>query len=288
MGVNLKENYHVIKVFNNNVVLVKQAGIEKVLYQKGLGFGKHADDIIADDIDIEKIFSIVDRNNCKSFNELTSSIDKSLVALCEEIIYMISKELGEELNEKIHISLIDHISFTLKRLETHDEIQNPFLAETETLYKREFQLAKKAMSMLEKHINVSIPDGETGFIALHIHSARSGGKLSNTIKYASLSCSIKDLIENELNISIDCESFDYVRFLTHIRFAIERIMNNNPIKNELLVSIKRKFKKSYEIATKAAGIIENELSINVVEDEIGYLAIHIERLRCMTEKYLKK
>lgn len=288
MGGNLKENYHVIKVFNNNVVLVKQAGVEKVLYQKGLGFGKHADDIINGDIEVEKTFSIVDEDNCKNFDQLTCNIDKSLIALCEEIIYMISNELGEELNEKIHISLIDHISFTIKRLKTDNEIQNPFLIETETLYKREFQLAKKAMDMIERNINVSIPDGEIGFIALHIHSARNEGKLSNTIKYIFLSSSIIELIENELNISIDCESLDYARFLTHVRFAIERIINNNPIKNELLVPIRRKFKKSYEIATKAAGIIENELGIKVVEDEVGYLAIHIERFRDMTKKQLKE
>lgn len=276
-----EENYEILKVFNNNVLLVKQAGIEKVLYERGLGFGKHTGQFINCQTPIEKVFSIEDKNNSQNFLQLTSNVDNSLIALCEEIIYMISNELHEELNEKIHISLIDHISFTVKRLETDNEIQNPFLVETETLYKREFQLASKAVHMLEKNLNIVIPEGEIGFIALHIHSARNEGRLSNTIKYAFLSNSIVELLEDELNISVDRQSLDYARFLTHLRFAIERIISNNPIKNELLYSIKRKFKKSYEIAKKAAKIIENELFVKVVDDEIGYIAIYIERFKSM-------
>lgn len=281
MNEHSKENYEVIKVFNNNVILVKQGEVEKVLYERGLGFGKHTGDTIDSSTRVDKIFSIEDKNNSNNFLQMASNVDNSLIALCEEIIYMISKELGEELNEKIHISLTDHIAFTIKRLQSGDEIQNPFLVETQTLYKREFGLAEKAVRILEKNLNITIPDGEIGFIALHIHSARNEGNLSNTIKYAFLSNSITELVEDELGISINRESLDYARFLTHIRFAIERIMNNNPIKNELLISIKRKYKKSYAIAKKAAKIIESELSKEVVDDEIGYIAIHIERFRNM-------
>lgn len=274
-------DFQVVKVFNNNVVLACQAGIEKVLYEKGIGFGKHTGDIISSRTPIDKIFSIEDNHNSQNFIKLASNVDSSLIALCEEIIYMISKELGEDLNEKIHVSLIDHIAFTVQRLEKGDVFQNPFLIETETLYKREFDLAKKAVKLLEKNLNISIPDGEIGFIALHIHSARGEGKLSNTLKYAYLSNCIIKLIEDDLNITIDHKTLDYARFLTHIRFTIERIINHNPIRNELLTSIKRKYKRSYKTAKKAAELIENELHLKVPEDEVGYIAIHIERFSCM-------
>ncbi len=93
--------------------------------------------------------------------------------------------------------------------------------------------------MLEDRLNLVIPDEEAGFITLHIHSARNEGKLSNTIKYAFLSNTIIEFLEDELSIEIDKSSLDYARFLTHIRFAIERILNNTPIKNELLTAIKK-------------------------------------------------
>ncbi|MBI6874144.1 glucose PTS transporter transcription antiterminator GlcT [Clostridium aciditolerans] len=272
-------DYKVIKIFNNNVIFASQDKDEKILFGKGIGFGKHTGDIVPSTIVVDKIFTIEDKSNTKAFNELVNNIDSDLMGLCEEVICMISNELNEVLNEKIHVSLIDHITFTLKRLRENDEIENPFLVETETLYKNEFEVARKAVSMLEDRLKISIPDGEIGFITLHIHSARNQGKLSNTLKYAFLSSTIVEFLEDALNIEIDRQSLDYARFLTHIRFAIERILNNTPIKNELLDVIKKRYSTSYKLAKKAAKIIENGLGLEVIEDEIAYLAIHIQRFK---------
>jgi len=278
MGSLFKADYTIQKVFNNNVLLVTQKKKEKILFGKGLGFGKHLDDILSSDTKIDKIFSL-DDTNYNNFKELVTNVDDELIGLCEEIIFMISKELNEDLDEKIHISLTDHIAFTLKRLKQNDEIENPFLIETETLYKREFEIAKKAVSMLEKKMNIIIPDGEIGFITLHIHSARNNGKLSNTIKYTFLANSIIELIEDNLNIQIDKKSIDYVRFITHVRFTIERLINNNTIKNELYDIIKKQYNDSYCLAQKVCKLIETQLSLTVVEDEVAYIAVHIEKFK---------
>ena len=274
-----KTDYTIQKVFNNNVLLVTQKNKEKILFGKGLGFGRLLGDVLPPDTKIDKIFSLDDKANYNNFKELVTTIDNELIGLCEEIIFMISKELNEELNEKIHISLTDHIAFTLKRLKQNDEIENPFLIETETLYKREFEIARKAVSMLEKKMNIIIPDGEIGFITLHIHSARNKGKLSNTIRYFFLSNSIIDFIEDSLNLQIDKQSIDYARFVTHLRFAIERLLNNTPIRNELRDIIKKQYMESYSLAEKVCKLIEDQLHLNVMEDEVAYIAVHIEKLR---------
>ncbi|MBW9156715.1 PRD domain-containing protein [Clostridium sp. FP2] len=274
-----KADYTIQKVFNNNVLLVTQKNSEKILFGKGLGFGKHFGDILSSKTEIDKIFSLDDKTNYHNFKELVTTVDNELIGLCEEIIFMISKELNEDLNEKIHISLTDHIAFTLKRLKQNDEIINPFLVETETLYKREFEIAKKAVSMLQKKLNIIIPDGEIGFITLHIHSARNNGKLSNTIKYAFLSNSIIELIEDSLDLEIDTGSIDYARFITHIRFAIERLINNTPIRNELIDVIKKQYSDSYTLAQKVCNLLASELQLNVMEDEVAYIAVHIEKFK---------
>ena len=277
-----KAEYTIQKVFNNNVLLVTIENKEKILFGKGLGFGKHIGDILSSDNKIDKIFSLDDINNYNNFRELVTTVDDELIGLYEEIIFMISKELNEELNEKIHISLTDHIAFTLKRLKQNDEIENPFLIETETLYKKEFEIAKKAVSMLEKKMNIIIPDGEIGFITLHIHSARNNGKLSNTIKYTFLCNSIIEFIEDDLNIHIDKRSIDYARFITHIRFTIERLINNTPIRNDLFDVIKKQYSSSYTLAQSVSNIIESQLNLTVVEDEVAYIAVHIEKFKNVT------
>lgn len=269
----------VVKVFNNNVILVLQQEKEKIIFEKGIGFGKHPEDVMEINLSISKVFSLENRDNSIKFKQLITKVDDQTIGLCEEIIYMISKELNEELDERIHISLTDHIAFTLFRLKQLDEIENPFSVVTETLYKSEFIIARKAVAMIEKEMGIRIPDGEIGFITLHIHSARNKGKLSNTMKYTYLSSSVMELIEAELKIEIDTTSLDYARFLIHIRFAIERIMNNCQIKNELLSAIKRTLKLSYKLSKKVATLIEEDLNLKVKDDEIGYIAMHIERFK---------
>lgn len=273
-------DYQVVKVFNNNVVLALENNKERILIAKGIGFGKKTGDILSHATSFEKVFTIDDAENSGRFRELLNKISDDIFVLCENIIHMVSVELGEELNEKIHINLVDHIAFMLKRVASGDEITNPFQTEVSILYKREFELAEKAVAILEENTKLKIPDGEIGFIAMHIHSARNSGKLSQTIKSAFLSNSIVELIEEETNREIDRHSLDYARFLTHVRFTVERLMSNTPIKNDLLDAIKEKYRISYSLAEKIGHIIASELALNSVpEDELGYLAIHVEKLR---------
>ncbi|MCR6516438.1 MAG: glucose PTS transporter transcription antiterminator GlcT [Clostridium sp.] len=279
----LKGDMTLTKVFNNNIVLVKSGGKEKILFAKGIGFGKKFGNIIKKGTEVDKIFIIEDENNIENFQKMMGRVDDEFLGICEELIFDISESLGEELSENIHIGLIDHLSFAVKRLENNEEIQNPFIVEIETLYPREYELARNAAKRLSEKIGVDIPDGEIGFITLHIHSARNNGKLSNTIKYSYLSNTIVEYVEDALNIEISRKSLDYARFLTHIRFAIERIMTKSPIENDLISVIRIRYKKSYKIAIKIGKILEEELDTKIVEDEIAYLAMHIERFRVSVE-----
>lgn len=277
--VTLNNNCIVNKSFNNNIVLVKSNGKEKILFSRGIGFNKKHGDIINKGTNVDKIFSIENEDNIRNFKNLINTVDDEFMAFCEEIIYFLSDEMGEELSENIHIGLIDHLQFAVKRLQNNEEIVNPFLVEIQTLYKVEYKLAEIVCNKIEKKMNIKIPEGEAGFIALHIHSARNNGKLSNTIKYSIIASEVIKYVEEALNIKIDKSSLDYARFLTHLRFTMERIMTNVRITNDLIDVIKKRYKISYSIAKEVAKIVERRLEVQVQEDEISYMAMHIERFR---------
>lgn len=272
-------DFIVIKAFNNNIVLVEKENKEKLLFAKGIGFAKKKGDIISQNTRIDKVFVIENQQNVKKFNEIINGTDKKFLSLCEEIIYKISEELNEELNENIHVALTSHLSFALERLKNGQKIDNPFLIEIETLYDRDFRIAKKVAEKIKKETNILIPDEEVAFIALHINSARNNGKLSNAIKYSLLASSIVEYMETKLEVKISRKSLDYARFLAHIRFAIERIKNNRSNKNDLKNVIRLIYDKSYNIAVGISEIIQNEMDIEIDQDEVAYLAMHIERFR---------
>lgn len=283
MGVNIKKGI-VIKALNNNMVLIKEQGVEKILLAKGIGFNKKFGDILEDNLEVDKVFSIEDKKNQENLKEVYNRVDGEFVAICEEALAEISEELGEELNETIHIGLIDHLAIAMKRLKNKEQINNPFIVEIETLYSVEFEMAKKIVNKLQDKYEIDFPEGEIGFITLHIHSARNGKMLSNSIKYSYLSNKIIIYIEEKFNSKIDKRSLDYARFLSHVRFTIERVLTDTVLKNDLTEIIKKSYPVSYEIAEGASKIIEETLDKKVYDDEVAYIAIHVERFRVALQK----
>lgn len=283
MGVNIKKGI-VIKALNNNMVLIKEQGVEKILLAKGIGFNKKFGDILEDNLEVDKVFSIEDKKNQENLKEVYNRIDGEFVAICEEALAEISEELGEELNETIHIGLIDHLAIAMKRLKNKEQINNPFIVEIETLYSVEFEMAKKIVNKLQDKYEIDFPEGEIGFITLHIHSARNGKMLSNSIKYSYLSNKIIIYIEEKFNSKIDKRSLDYARFLSHVRFTIERVLTDTVLKNDLTEIIKKSYPVSYEIAEGASKIIEETLDKKVCDDEVAYIAMHVERFRVALQK----
>lgn len=283
MGVNIKKGI-VIKALNNNMVLIKEQGVEKILLAKGIGFNKKFGDILEDNLEVDKVFSIEDKKNQENLKEVYNRVDGEFVAICEEALAEISEELGEELNETIHIGLIDHLAIAMKRLKNKEQINNPFIVEIETLYSVEFEMAKKIVNKLQDKYEIDFPEGEIGFITLHIHSARNGKMLSNSIKYSYLSNKIIIYIEEKFNSKIDKRSLDYARFLSHVRFTIERVLTDTVLKNDLTEIIKKSYPVSYKIAEGASKIIEETLDKKVYDDEVAYIAMHVERFRVALQK----
>ncbi len=279
---NTGQEYIVKKVFNNNVVLARVENIrrELILVGKGLGFAKDQGDIInSNNVNIDKEFRPVSKGDNEKYQQLLEDVDEEIIGLTTEIIAMVTSKLGEELADHIHIALTDHIAFALKRLKEGMEITNPFLHETKTLYSMEYKLAQRAADMIEERSGIIIPESEIGFITLHIHGARTERGLSKTVKYTALFKEMVNIVEEELNIKLSYKSLNYARLITHLRFALERIEKGKTDQNPLLNTIRNDFKEAYKVANKLGEHIEEKLSFHVSEDEKGYLALHLQRLK---------
>ena len=154
----MRDNYKIIKVMNNNVILANnfQNDNEAVLVGKGIGFGKKVNSVVKiSKNEIEKMFITYDEKMKKDYFEIIDSIDNVIIETCSEIILKAEEVLGE-LNSRIHIVLTDHISFALERINMGLTIENPFLNEIKVLYKKEYELAVETRELLKKRMNIDI------------------------------------------------------------------------------------------------------------------------------------
>ena len=100
----------------------------------------------------------------------------------------------------------------------------------------------------------------------------------------SLVNDIEKYVEEKLGYCIAKDSLDYARFCTHVKFAIQRILTNNTVENDLTRLIKSTYPESYSISEGIAEIIGDNIGVSVTEEEIACLTIHIERFRINRKK----
>lgn len=273
------EGYIVSKVLSNNVVITQKDDEIFVLTGKGIGFGKKKGDPITEKDIIEQKFIQIKSEFKENYNRILTTVEKEIIAVSEEIIKLAVERLGKELNSHIHIGLTDHINFAIKRMQEGINIVNPFDMEIKTMYPTEYAIAEEALELIKKRLEISLPESEKGFIALHIYSARVNQSVGETLRYTQIVKEIVEYIQKQINITIDEKSLDYIRLISHLRYALYRIDHDKPIKNVLLSSIKRQLKDEYKLSKKVCDIIAQKLDKKVPEDEIGYIAVHLSRIK---------
>lgn len=223
--------YTVIKALNNNVIIaLNNDDQEVVLIGKGIGFNKKRNDIIQEDT-VEKLFELRNKAEQENYKKLLPSMEDSTLEAIITAIEMIKRRSNTLINEKVHVALTDHILFAITRLKRGMEITNPFLSETKALYPFEYELASEIVDNMNQSLDIQLPEGEVGFIALHVHSAITDKSLSDLSVYSNLLSRLTRTIEEQLKIDIDREGIDYLRLVRHIRYTIERVINGEKWKS---------------------------------------------------------
>lgn len=274
-------NFRILKILNNNIVLAYDFKNKKdtILMGKGIGFGKKENKkVFIPHKTIQRSFVANDEKMQNEYFRLVKQIDPSVIETCEKIIDIAERELGD-LNSHIHILLTDHISFALERVKLGMRIENPFIEEIKILYQDEFEIATRAIEMIKKKLSIDLGFGEIGFVAMHLHSAIKNVNVKETMRNTRIVNDMINIIEEGLNLKLDKTKYDYRRLINHLQGTLDRIKIRNFIENPLLENIKKEFKDSFEIMKIIKAMVEEEYETGIPEQELGYMAIHIERLK---------
>lgn len=266
------------KVLNNNAVIIRDEGEEKIAIGTGVGFGKKKNDILQKD-KVEKIFIL---NENEKMLQLLSRIPEEHLSLTEEIIRYAEKKLDTQLGDHILLALTDHISFAIERAEEGIHLQNKLLQEIRILYKKEFDVGLWGVQLINERMQVELPIDEAAFIALHVHTMKmKGGDVREVVRQTSIVLDMVKTIKNTLNIDIKEEDISYERLITHLRFALVRAAEYDvhSMDKDILEMIKKKYQASFQCANQVAQKVFETYGIDLPEEEQGYIALHIERLR---------
>lgn len=275
------DNIIIEKVINNNIISAyEKSGAEVIVMGRGIGFKKKQGEMVPAD-QISKIFRIKSRTLAEQFKELLANMPLERVRISDEIISHAKDHLKLKLNQSIYVTLTDHINFAIERVSQGIEPQNALLWEIKRFYPQEFQLGIYALELIQDRLDILLPEDEAGFIALHFVNAEYGTDIRDAVKFPDQMQAIVDIVERDLGILLDESSLHYERFMTHIKFLIQRIYRKELLSSEdreLSLLMQRKYPREYQCSVKVAEYIMQATGSRLSEEEIMYLSVHIRRV----------
>lgn len=270
--------FRVKKALNHNTVIAigKEDNREYLLIGKGIGFGKKVTERI-DPPEGTTVYSLQEHTARGSAMDLVKEMDPVFLEIAEEVL----KE-GEKIFGKIDWSILfpmaDHIAFAVRRIQNGEQISNPLTLDIQALFHMEYKTAECVRFILRERLGVEIDEHEIGYIALHIHSAIEDENVALSMQIARTVRECIELVEEQTGQRIDIQSLSYNRLMNHVRYMAARAIKGERLKLNMNDYMSVKFPEAFRLAQRVCGHLERYLRKNLEEAEIGYLAMHIERV----------
>lgn len=268
------------RVFNNNVAMVDDRGVERIAIGCGIAFQKHRGDSV-DPSTLEKLFTLDDPASLNRLERLVKGIPSEYLALAEEIVAMLRTEPSLVVDDNVLIALTDHISLSLERERAGVPCENPLLSEIKAFYRKEFALALRAKEIIKRRTGISISEEEVGFIALHIVNASMHQRADHLVLSIQMIQEIFDIVGSEFDLEFDEGSIQYERFLRHLQFFAQRVFGSNASQSDdtFLFNLgKDQFPAAFECTERIRDHVRQTYKVSITDAECGYLAYHIMNL----------
>lgn len=274
--------YRVRKALNHNTLIAisMENNQEYLLIGKGIGFGKKVSERFEIPENIEcSVYSLHEQTERGKAMELIKGIEPVYLEIAGKVLAK-SEEVFGKIDKRILFPMADHIAFAVQRIRANEQISNPLTDDIRALFHMEYKTAECVKDILWEMLQVEIDEHEIGYIALHIHSAIEDENVALSMQIAMAVRECIRMIEEETGQTIDVMSLSYNRLMNHIRYMVARSIKGEKLKLNMNDYMSVKFPKSFWMATEVCKQLEKQLhrTSPLDEVEIGYLAMHIERV----------
>lgn len=244
-----------------------------------------------DETHIRKLYARVlfhDSENYKGYSEpekLRSNIFNMLNINPDPIfdaMRLSELEFGYNFTDESFQSMAIHIAIALKRVYDGVGVEEMVIEDTE-IDPVAYQSAENLYRRIEQSYNVRFDDAEVYYIYLHLISTRISKDENISVDLENvnetvlnIANKIKYLVEDIKKVSVKDEYLN--NLILHLRPTINRLEYNMELRNPLLQKIKKEYPESFGIAWMCNPIFVRTLGKELQEDEVAYLALHIEAM----------
>lgn len=270
--------YRITKILNHNTVLAlnQEDNLENLVMGKGVGFGRKPGERVdfAPDATVYQLSQKCDRGNPR---DLVKRIDPLYLNIANAIILDAKNTFGL-VDTSILIPMADHIAFAAQRIQKNAPIGNPLTQDIKALFPDEFQVARRGGDLIAEQTGLRFSDDELGYIALHIHSALESMQVSQAMQTAAIIRTCVDLVRQTAGVTLDVNSLSYNHLMSHIKYMAARLLKGERLSMDVNHIMQVSCPRAFDISEEICRQLERTLGHPVDEVEIGYLAMHVQRV----------
>ena len=271
-------SYRITKILNHNSFM----GIESkndqecLIMGKGVAFGKKVGQTVSVTGDV-RVYSLKELTDRGEAREIIKSVSPLCLELANEVLNQAEEEFGK-VDRSIIFTMADHLDFAVRRIQNGEQISNPLTDDIRIMFYKEYKVAGCIRDLLKEKLGIRIDEHEIGYIALHVHAAIVDENVSQAMEIARTVRECICMVEEETGKSIDVMSLSYNRLMNHVRYMVARAIHGEKLKMSLNDYMSVKFPGPYMTAEKICRKMEKSLKLPIPDIEIGYLAMHLERM----------
>ena len=268
------------KSLNNSMLLVDNDQREMILFGKGIGFGAKPGTHI-DLAQVEKVFLPLSDLKSRHFLSLTDTIPAAFFDISHEILILARRLCGDKLNSVLLFTLAEHLHFAVERSRSGQTILNKLSWEVKRYYPQEYSVGLQARAQVNEKFDIELPEEEAVNIAFHLINASSQDDDSTAHQQVELVNRIADIVRYKLGKSINTQSVNYMRFITHLRYFAERVLAGKIALSEtedFYQELMRHRPDAMTVAWVIRDYVQDKYQLTLPKDELTWLSIHISRL----------
>ena len=273
----------VIKKLNNNfAICVDSEGKELIDVGKGIGFPKTPYEIEDPNL-ITRTFYDIDQKYLGLFSELPESV----IHFTAKLVDIARNELKYALNPNLVLTMSDHINFCIERAKKDIYVQLPLIYEVEQTFPAEAKIGKYAVRQIERRFHVRLNQNEASGIAMNLVNARYNSKSKTDVtedlqmQYDEILEDTISIVEDEVGILIERNSFNFARYSSHLMYLLNRIASHQTLDSDngiMYQSMREEFPEIAACVDLIDRYFRRKLKITLSKEEKLYLILHINRI----------
>lgn len=233
--------YRIAKTLNHNsfIGVEEENNREYLVMGKGIAFGKKTGQRVQPGDDA-RIYSLTEMTERGNARTIVQGVSPLSLELASAVLDEAEKEFGK-IDRSIVFPMADHLDFAVRRIQNGEQISNPLTDDIRVMFYKEYKVASCIRELLKERLQIEIDEHEIGYLALHVHSA---------------------IVEENVSQAME----------------VARAVSGEKLKVNMNDYMSVKFPEAFQAAKRICEEMEKRLKLPMEEIEIGYLAMHIERI----------